>query len=338
MPVTAPANRAKASGASRLDIVLVNWNSGDGLEGCLQAIAGSSRQSFVLGSVIVVDNGSTDGSMDAVDRTQLPVKVVRNGRNLGFAAACNRGAARSDGDYLLFLNPDTRLDRDALDCSIAFMDRPGSLSIGICGIQLRDEHGRIARTCAVFPTFGRLLSMTFGLSAVPSGLFQGVEMRNWDHLDSRRVNHVMGAYYLVRRAVFASLGGFDERFFVYFEDLDFSARAAKAGWQSQYLAGVSAWHESGGSSKRARAARLFYACRSRVQLAWKHLPSLQAATITIAVLGVEPWMRALRAVATGDLVGLGEVATGTMRLWSDFAKSPRAFVGLGRRGIEGSAP
>jgi GT2 family glycosyltransferase len=182
----------------------------------------------------------------------------------------------------------------------------------------------------VFPTFNNLLSMTVGLSAILPSIFPGLEMKRWDHLSSRRVDHVIGAFYLVRRSVFEALGGLDERFFVYFEDLDFSLRAAQAGWESHYLTTTSAYHEAGGSSKRIKATRLHYVCRSRVQLAWKHLAPAQAMAVTAAVLVVEPWARLAQAILARERGGMRDVLAGTSRIWMAFAGSPKAFVGLAK--------
>jgi GT2 family glycosyltransferase len=129
------------------------------------------------------------------------------------------------------------------------------------------------------------------------------------------VDHVIGAYYLIRRPLFEEMGGFDTRFFVYFEDLDLSLRVAKAGWQTQYLACAAAYHEGGGSSKRIKATRLFYACRSRIQMAWKHLPRVQAIGIAAAVLAIEPTVRVVESVARRDVQNAASVVRGTLQLW-----------------------
>src|SRR5205823_7218964 len=135
-------------------------------------------------------------------------------------------------------------------------------SIGIAGIQLLDADGRIARTCARFPTPGRFFSKMLGLDTILPAAFAPHFMVEWDHNHNREVDQVMGAFFLVRRSVFEALGGFDERFFVYFEEVDFSLRARKLGWRTFYLSVAQAYHwGSGPVTKPAQATRLFYSLR-----------------------------------------------------------------------------
>src|SRR5437016_1789132 len=117
-----------------LDVVIVNWNAGPQLRDCLASIINASRGPE-LKRVVVVDNASTDSSLQAIHMQGLPLVVLRNERNRGFAAACNQGASGSTADYLLFLNPDTHLGSDALAEPVAFMERPQNGRIGIVGIQ-----------------------------------------------------------------------------------------------------------------------------------------------------------------------------------------------------------
>src|SRR5207244_1137292 len=107
---------------SSVDIVIVNWNAGPLLRQCVESIVDVS-QSDLVPRTVVVDNASTDGSAHTLDDIQLPLTLLRNERNLGFAAACNQGAKGSTAPYLLFLNPDTRLATGALAGSVTFMDR-----------------------------------------------------------------------------------------------------------------------------------------------------------------------------------------------------------------------
>src|SRR5204863_87072 len=114
-------------------------------------------------------------------------------------------------DYILFLNPDTRLLQGALAKSVTFMEQPQSQRFGIVGIQLLDADGRIARSCARFPTSGRFFSKMLGLDAILPAVFPPHFMVEWDHGHDREVDQVMGAFFLVRRSVYEALSGFDER-------------------------------------------------------------------------------------------------------------------------------
>lgn len=282
-----------------LDVVCVNWNAGPQLAACLASLAGTDRSRVGLGRVVVVDNASCDGSAVGLDPGELPLQVITNPINRGFAAACNQGARGGPSPYVLFLNPDTRLEADSLTAPLAFLQSPAAADIGICGIQLVDEQGRVARSCARFPTPGQLVAASTGVDRLLPGAFPGFVMREWDHQDSRRVDHVIGAFYLVRRELFESLGGFDERYFVYLEDLDFSLRARQAGWHSYYLARARAFHRGGGTSEQVRAERLVYLLRSRLQYARRHFSRAAALAVELATIGIEPVVRVAAALGRG---------------------------------------
>jgi len=298
----------------------VNWNSGEQLHDCLRSITAVSRDGFGFSNIIVVDNASTDGSADRLYNLDLPLTVIYNDNNRGFAAACNQGAARSKADYLLFLNPDMRLFENSLSSPIAFMERPENQHIGIVGIQLVDGSGRVSRTCARFPTAKRFLAKMLGLDRLFPRVFHGHFMVEWDHKDSREVDQVMGAFFLVRRNLFEVLGGFDVRFFVYFEDLDFSLRARQLGYSSFYLAEAQAYHKGGGTSEQIKARRLFYSLRSRILYGYKHFNWGSATFLTFCTLTIEPITRIVFAVMKGAFVDVIETLKAYKLLWSDIPR------------------
>ncbi len=309
-----------------LDIVIVNWNSRTQLHECLASIAGANKTTVSLQHVVVVDNSSSDGSADNLDDLNLPLSLLRNATNQGFAVACNQGAASSRSDYLLFLNPDTRLLPHALEKPIGFMEQPGNDTIGIVGVQLTDENGHVAHTCTRFPKPGLLLAQMLGLHYLFPQRRLSHFMTDWDHADSRAVDHVMAAYWLLRRSVFEALKGFDERFFVYLEDLDFSLRARRAGWRSFYLADVQAYHRSGGTSEQIKARRLYYSLCSRIHYAYKHFPWWTATGLTLVSLLVEPFSRMVLAAARGNLTAIAETLLAYGLLW-------QALLGVAIRSV-----
>ena len=149
--------------ASSINIVIVNWNAGLHLRQCLESIAAASRSGLDLRRTVVVDNASADGSLEGIHNTKLPLLVIRNDENRGFAAACNQAAAVSETRYILFLNPDTRLMRDSLVKAVQFLDQPENVRIGVVGIQLLNDRGRVAPTCARFLTAGMIVRKMIGL-------------------------------------------------------------------------------------------------------------------------------------------------------------------------------
>lgn len=206
-----------------------------------------------------------------------------------------------DAPYLLFLNPDTRVFQNSIEAPLAFLESGEGKRVGICGIQLLDEFGRVSRTCARFPSMTRFAAQALGLNKLPGLRSTGVHMDGWDHSETRIVDHVIGAFYLVRRSVFRDLGGFDERFFVYLEDVDFSVRAHGAGYQSAYLAEAQAFHAGGGTSRQILARRLFYSLRSRILYAFKHFSRSQAVLALFITLVLEPIARVLFGIGRGNL-------------------------------------
>lgn len=121
-------------------------------------------------------------------------------------------------------------------------------------------------------------------------------MVEWDHRSDRTVDHVIGAFYMIRAATFQALGGFDERFFVYLEDLDLSLRARRMGLLTRFVASPPSFHLGGGVSRQVKAERLFYATRSRLLYGFKRLPAWQAWTHAATTLVCEPLARTVRAL------------------------------------------
>jgi N-acetylglucosaminyl-diphospho-decaprenol L-rhamnosyltransferase len=270
-----------------LGIVIVNWNSGSQLRECLASLPLAASLVQWRLRVVVVDNGSSDNSLP--DRADDLV-LLRNADNLGFARACNQGArALGQCDAFLFLNPDTRLFKDALWKPLAALDL--TPDVGIIGIALEDEFGLQARSCARFPAISHFAVQAFGLDRMCPSL--GHTMKEWDHKETRRVDQVIGAFFLIRGHLFEQLDGFDERFFVYFEEVDLAWRARKAGWSSLYLAEARAFHKGGGTSDQVKAQRLFYSLRSRLAYFDKHGNVGTRIGIRFITWGLEPLSRAL---------------------------------------------
>lgn len=284
-----------------LDIVIVNWNAGDQLQRCVSSIA--EYHDDLVESVVIVDNDSTDESLGAVEASaaKLPfrLQVLRNHHNAGFGAACNQGAALCSREFVLFLNPDTRLFAGSLVKPLEFMGRPGNEQVGITGVQLIDERGEIARSCSRFPALSIFLAQALGINRMPPFRDFSQAMGEWNHEETRRVDQVIGAFFLVRRSLFEALDGFDERFFVYFEEVDFARRALVAGSTSQYIAEAQAFHAGGGTSHQVKAHRLFYSLRSRLLYGFKHFPRWKAWALAFVTLAIEPLTRTVFSIARG---------------------------------------
>ncbi len=270
-----------------LSIVIVNWNAGQQLRDCVSSIGKASHEGFILRDVVIVDNGSTDDSLGGIEQLGGTAKVIRNSINRGFGAACNQGARETSSDYLLFLNPDTMLFDNSLSVPIAFMERNANRPIGICGIKLIDEGGQFSTSGARFPSIRIFFGAATGLSKFIPGIFPRHLLLAKECLESGVVDQVIGAFFLVRRSVYEELNGFDERFFVYFEEVDFALRAKKAGFDSYLLTEAGAYHKGGGCTDAVKATRLFYSLRSRLQYGKKHFSAAQNVALLLITFGIE---------------------------------------------------
>lgn len=288
-----------SSSKAIVDVVIVNWNSGAQLRECLQSIA--KHDLGACATVVVVDNGSSDNSCVRIDEYGLPLKIIRNSVNLGFGAACNQGAALGKGDFVLFLNPDTRLLSASISHALEFMCSPDAKSVGICGVQLIDENSHISKTCSRFPAIGHFICSALGVDRLRPFFHSGALMVEWDHARTRVVDQVMGAFFFIRRELFEKLEGFDNRFFVYYEEVDLSYRAANAGWKSVYLATANVFHAGGGTSRQIKATRLFYSLRSRILYGLKNFGFLRVGLLLAVTIFIEPMTRFIFSIAGGRL-------------------------------------
>ena len=309
-----------------VQVVIVNWNSGRQLAECLESFAAVASDRVATTRITVVDNASTDGSCGGLP-SSLPLTVIRNRENRGFAAACNQGAAGSDADFLLFLNPDTQLSPGALERPVQFLQSDANGTVGIVGIQLLDADGHVARNTARMPTPWSMLGNTLGVDRLMPSLFPPHFVSEWAHDETRAVDQVMGAFMFVRRSLFEALGGFDERFFVYFEDLDFARRARTRGFSSVYLATAQAFHRGQGTTASAIDKRTYQFCRSRILFALKYFSAASAFLVIVATLLIEPFARALAALVSRRSGTVMEVARAFAMLWSELP----AILRLARR-------
>jgi hypothetical protein len=306
-----------------LDIVIVNWNTGNQLSNCLDSICHANLDGINLDRVIVVDNNSCDDSLNSVNTSiRLPLTIIRNSSNRGFAAACNQGASGGSSQYILFLNPDTLLHENSLQEPVSFMSRPDNSQVGICGIQLLDKNSSINRHCCRFPSWQTFLFECLGLNHLSPIWFPGGHLREWSHDSSKTVDHVIGAFYLVRRFLFEKLSGFDESFFIYLEDLDFSLRAYNLGYTSFYLSSASAYHKGGGSSESIKPLRLAYSQKSKLIYIYKHFEFASAFPLTLLILFIHPIIRLIYSVFSADLYRTQEVILGYFYLWISVVNSP----------------
>jgi GT2 family glycosyltransferase len=306
--------------SASIHIVVVNWNTGGYLRECLASIARSRLDGVELRRVTVVDNGSSDGSADGLDEIALPLEAVRNRHNAGFGAACNQGAAGSTADHLLFLNPDTRLREDTLAVAARFMDSPAAADVGICGARVVDESGAPAISCARFPTLRIVLGKVTRLDRIAPRVFPSHHLRAAELDRSRPVDQVVGAFFLIRRELFERLGGFDRRYFIYYEEVDLALRARRSGARSYFLHDAVVTHAENVSSSRVPALRLYHSQRSRLLYAFAHWRRSHALALLALTFTLEPLARLVR-----DPRAASETLSAARMLASELARRRMRF-------------
>ena len=232
-----------------LSIVIVNWNVRDLLRQCLLSLHQATRT--INTEIYVVDNASTDGSIEMI-RTEFPeVILIANQKNFWFPKANNQALRKVKGKYTLLLNPDTTVKEDALVRLIKFMETHPS--VGIDGPKILDSDGRIQYECArELPT---LSGFSFSIIALTRlfphhKIFNKEVMGNWDHQTSRFVPAISGACMLIRTKLFKKIDLLDETLPMYFEDIDLCQRANQAGAKIYYLSDAEIIHYSGQSTRK----------------------------------------------------------------------------------------
>ena len=237
---------------SRIDVIVVCWNDKDKIATALDSIYALSevKDDPTLANVVLSDNGSTDGSREFVaERYQGRVQIVENGANLGFAGACNRAFAATSSQYIFLLNPDAELKDGALREIIAFMD--AHPRAGIAGSRIYNYDGSVQQSIGEFDTWAGafLRSSAWGELPPLRRFANGAGLRDFDYAHPRRVDLAIGAALTIRRAMLEKIGPFDERFFLYHEEVDYAKRAADAGWETWFVPASEAVHEGMGSAR-----------------------------------------------------------------------------------------
>lgn len=311
------------SGAACLEptviVVIVNWNAGRLLRDCLVSVERLDRSGYRIVDVVLVDNASNDGSLEAARALDVCTRIVTNEENRGFAYACNQGVQLASGsDYILFLNPDTRLERTVVAHVVALMTSAGHRSTAVCGVQMRDDSGRVSSTCARVPSPWDFVVKALGLDKLPWSPFDSYLLPVEQHRESRYVDHVIGAFYFVRTGVFRELEGFDERFFLYLEDLDFSLRVHQSGWRVFFDADEAIHHKGGGSSEQVPAERLYRSLESRLLFAQKHFDRVGLVPVVVSTLLVEPVVRSVQLLVLRRVGGFVHLVWAYAALWRSF--------------------
>ena len=271
-----------------LSVVIVNWNVEELLCRCLSSLL--RPRSFSQGlEVIVVDNASADGSLEMVRSQFAEVRLIASESNEGFGRASNRGWAASSGRYVLFLNPDTEVLGDALTVMVSYLDVHES--VAVVGPQLLYPGGQIQSSRRRFHSLAMALFESTVLEQWwPSNPYaRRYRMADIPDDVEQQVDWLVGACLLVRRAVLADTGGFDEGFFMYSEEMDLCRRIKEAGGQVVFLPGAKVLHHEGKSSEQVVPARHVHFETSKVLYFRRHHGRLQAEFLRLFLLATYLW-------------------------------------------------
>jgi len=233
-----------------LSIVIPSWNTKELLAPCLDSIARATRPAT---EIVMVDNGSADGSADWVAEHHPEVVLVRNAENRGFAGGCNQGMALARGRFVLLLNTDTELAPNVLAEMIGFLEEHPDY--GCCAPRLIHPDGRTQRTVQAFPTLKTALFFSTPLERwfPESRELRRYFLRDWDQESTRDVDQPPAACLMVRAEVLERVGHFDEELWLFYNDVDLSLRIKQAGWKTRYLAELEVVHHVGASTSKFAA-------------------------------------------------------------------------------------
>lgn len=227
-----------------VSIIIVSYNTKKLLQLCLRAIYG--KLGHIPVEIIVVDNASTDESVDMIKKEFSKAKLLQNKTNLGFAKAVNIGAKIAKGEYLLFLNSDAHIKDDKIREMIKLLEK--NPTVGIIGGELQNLDETTSQSYGSFYTIPQVLLLLFGSRFKKTKLIPISGFVDW----------VSGGFMLIRRSIFENLAGFDEHFFMYVEDMELCYRAKKRGFATYFFPDAKATHAGQGSSSRSFAIPQIY--------------------------------------------------------------------------------
>jgi len=232
-----------------ISVIIVSWNAREFLSDCLNSIRKSGGES--VREVIVVDNGSSDASAEMVSEQFPEVTLERSKENLGFARGNNLGIQRATGEYLALINSDVVLHPGSLDQLASCLSRRHE--VGLVAPRVLGADGRLQPTCRRLPSVWNITCEILALDRLPFPAFSGRCMRSIEHEQAgeQEVEVLSGCFWMARRSAVEKIGGLDERFFFYAEDVDWCKRFREGGWKVVYVPQAIATHFGGGSSANA---------------------------------------------------------------------------------------
>ncbi len=244
-----------SSDSVTVSIIIVTYNSCVTILDCLNAIPAACGETSR--ELIVIDNRSTDGTLDLIREQAIEFRIIEQTRNIGFGRACNAGALAAVGEYLLFLNPDAMLDAGVVPRLLnAYVGHPKT---AFAVPRLRFPDGRFHPSCRQLPTIGNMVfSRGSSVMKFVNRITGNTSTRYTlpDYSDTTPAPAVAGTVAMIPRALFGQVGGFDPRFFLYMEDTDLCARLGQSGYQHLFVPHAGAVHRWGRGSAAGKLTRI----------------------------------------------------------------------------------
>jgi GT2 family glycosyltransferase len=261
-----------------VDVIVISYNTRDVLDACLEALGWAGA-----GRVIVVDNASVDGSQEMVLQRHPGVILVQNPCNVGYGAAANQGIEMAESACALLLNSDAIVAPGGIEALHMYLDfHP---RVAIVGPRILHPDGRLQPSCNSFPTLfpTALAESSIGrlLRYIP--WLRELYLPTSSHAHERRVPWVMGSALAIRRVAFEQVGGFDESYFMYFEEVDLCYRLARAGWEVHFAPVTSVKHVGGASTRRHRSEMALRALASRLHFYRAHYRDLRVPALILLI-------------------------------------------------------
>jgi GT2 family glycosyltransferase len=247
-----------------LSIIIVSWNTEKLLDSCLQSIYNNPFSGEY--EIWLVDNASSDGSVEMVKTKYPTVKLIENQNNPGFAGGNNQAIRLSKGKYVLLLNPDTEVKPEALNKMVSFLE--GCVKAGAAGAKLVSPDGSMQHSCHPSLTLPREMWRLFHLDKLRS--FGMYDMHQWDKNMPRQVDVLQGAALLLRKSALDQVGLMDEDYFMYTEEVDLCYRLKKGGWQLWWVPEAEVLHYGGQSTKLVKEKMFLTLYESRLKFFRKH--------------------------------------------------------------------
>ena len=265
---------------SDVSAVIVSYNVRDLLLRCIASLRADG-----ITDIVVVDNASRDGSAQAVADHEPDVTLLALDTNLGFGAGANRGVTRTSSPYVVIVNPDVVVEPGSTKVLVEALERdPG---LGIVGPRIDTPDGEIYPSARAFPNLVDAAGHAFLHFLWPGNRFsRRYRMLDWDRASARDVDWVAGTHLLVRREAWDAVGGFDEAYFMYLEDVDLCWRMRTAGWRTGYEPAARITHDIGRSTDQTPYRMILAHHRSMLTFAWRSGGRLQRLLVPLMALAL----------------------------------------------------